>query len=130
MNAAAAIQAYRTLGLESEVRGASPHHLVSLLLQGAIQAIAAAKAGIQAKDIPAKGAAISKAIAIIGEGLNASLDKKTGGDLAQNLAALYDYMIFRLVSANLKNDLAVLDEVSLLLAGIKDAWDQIAPGQA
>ena len=125
MNATTAIRAYNKVGVESSVIAADPVKLISMLYQGALLAIANAKNGILRKDIPAKGAAISKAIAIIGEGLNASLDKKAGGELAQNLSSLYDYMVIRLVTANLKNDMAALDEVARLLTDLKGAWDTI-----
>ncbi len=127
MNATTAIKAYGKVGVESSVTAADPHKLISMLYQGALLAIANARNGILRNDIPAKGAAISKAIAIIGEGLNACLDKKVGGDLAQNLSALYDYMVIRLVAANLKNDMAALDEVARLLNDLKGAWDGIRP---
>ncbi|MDD5384604.1 MAG: flagellar export chaperone FliS [Gallionella sp.] len=125
MNTTAAIRAYNKVGIESGVTAADPVKLISMLYQGALLAIANAKNGILRKDIPAKGAAISKAIAIIGEGLNASLDKKAGGELAQNLSLLYNYMVTCLVAANLNNDMAALDEVARLLNDLKGAWDSI-----
>ena len=76
-------------------------------------------------DTAAKGKAISKAITIINDGLRASLDLKVGGPLAQNLYALYEYMGNRLLFANLKNDVAALDEVKHLLANLKEAWEAI-----
>ena len=130
MNATAAIKAYNKVGIESSVTAADPGKLISMLYQGALLAIANAKNGIMRKDIPAKGAAISKAIAIIGEGLNASLDKKVGGELAQNLSSLYDYMVMRLLAANLNNDMAALDEVARLLNDLKGAWDSIRQSAA
>lgn len=125
MNATTVAKTYHKVGIESSVAAADPHRLISMLFQGALLAIANAKSGIARKDIPAKGAAITKAIAIIGEGLHACLDKKVGGELAQNLSSLYDYMVLRLSVANSTNDAAILDEVSNLLAGLKDAWDSI-----
>ena len=125
MNTATGIKAYTKIGLESGVTAADPHKLISMLFEGALLAIAKAKNGILLSDIPAKGAAISKALAIIDEGLSASLDKNAGGELAQNLSSLYDYMIFRLFTANLKNDIDMLDEVSRMLTELKDAWDNI-----
>jgi flagellar protein FliS len=119
------VQAYTKVGIESEVIAADPHKLISMLYQGAILAIANARNGILRKNIPAKGAAISQAIQIIGEGLKASLDKKVGGELALNLDALYDYMNSRLLVANLKNDMEALDEVARLLRELKEAWDSI-----
>jgi len=130
MNTTAAIRAYNKVGVESSVIAADPVKLISMLYQGALLAIANAKNGIMRKDIPAKGAAISKAIAIVGEGLNASLDKKAGGELAQNLSSLYDYMVARLVVANLNNDMDALDEVARLLNDLKGAWDSIGQSAA
>ncbi len=127
MHATTAINAYQRVGVESGVASADPHKLISMLYQGALLAIANAKSSIARKDIPAKGKAISHAITIIDEGLNASLDKKVGGELAQNLSALYEYMGTRLLTANIKNDVAALDEVSRLLTDLKSAWDDIRP---
>ncbi|MBU1689542.1 MAG: flagellar export chaperone FliS [Gammaproteobacteria bacterium] len=127
MNAATGINAYNSVSFESRVMGADPHKLISLLFDGALLAISDAKNGILRKEIAAKGKSISKAISIIGEGLNASLDKKVGGELALNLSALYDYMVIRLVEANLKNDIKILDEVAHLLSELKSAWDTIRP---
>ena len=127
MNAITAINAYNNVSVESSVNGADPHKLIAMLYQGALLEIANAKNGIHRKETVAKGKSISRAIAIIGEGLNASLDKSVGGELAQNLSSLYDYMVIRLIAANLKNDLAALDEVARLLTELKGAWDSIRP---
>lgn len=127
MNATAAISAYKDVGIETSVLGADPHKLTSMLFDGALLAISNARHDmVERRHLP-KGKSISKAIAIIGEGLNASLDRNVGGELAQNLGALYDYMVVRLVYANANNDTAVLDEVSGLLAELKGAWESIRP---
>lgn len=127
MNATAGAKAYAKVGVESGALGADPHKLIAMLYQGALLSIANAKNGMMRKNIPAKGAAISKAITIIDEGLNASLDKKVGGELANNLGSLYDYMCRRLLTANLNNDMGALDEVARLLTDLKGAWDSIRP---
>ncbi len=127
MNTTTAINSYTKVSAESAVHGADPHALISMLFQGALLAIANAKNEISRKETAAKGKSISRAIAIIGEGLNASLDKSVGGELAQNLSSLYDYMVTRLVAANLKNDIAALDEVTRLLTELTGAWDAIRP---
>lgn len=128
MNAHVGIKAYATVGVESGVSAADPHKLISMLYQGAAIAIANAKNSMLRKDIPAKGAAISKAIAIIDDGLNACLDKNVGGNLARNLSSLYEYMAMRLLTANLKNDITILDEVAHLLGELNVAWEGIRPG--
>jgi len=130
MNATTASKAYNKIGVESGALTADPHKLISMLFQGALLAIANAKNGILRKDIPAKAAAISKAFMIIDDGLDASLDKKVGGELAENLSSLYKYMGIRLTQANLTNDMAALDEVARLLNDLKGAWDGIRPAPA
>ncbi len=130
MNATYAISSYNKVGLESGAMAADPHKLILMLYQGALQAISNAKNEVARNDYTAKGKSISHAIAIIGEGLHASLDKNVGGELAQNLGALYDYMVMRLVAANLKNEIAPLDEVSKLLTELKEAWESIRPNAA
>ena len=125
MNTSAGIKAYANTDIESGVLSADPHKLISLLYQGALLAIANAKNAMLRKDIPAKCKAISHAMAIIDEGLKASLDKNVGGDLVHNLEALYDYMCVRLLAANVNNDIEALDEVARLLGEIKGAWDSI-----
>ena len=127
MNATTAINAYTTVGLETSVATADPHKLILLLYQGALLAISSAKNQMLRKEIAAKGKYISQAIMIIEEGLKASLDKNAGGELAQNLSDLYEYMSQRLLIANLKNDVAALDEVSRLLSELKGAWEEIRP---
>lgn len=127
MNATTAINTYKKIRVESGVAGADPHKLICMLYEGALAAIANAKNGMLRKDISAKGAAISKALAIIDEGLNASLDKNVGGELAHNLSSLYEYMTMRLIVANLKSNTAILDEVAGLLTELKEAWDSIRP---
>ena len=75
--------------------------------------------------VAARGMAISKAIAIIENGLKASLDMKSGGELAERLAGLYDYMRLQLLQANLKSIERPLVEVHQLLGELKDAWAQV-----
>jgi flagellar protein FliS len=127
MNAAIGIKAYANVALESGVAAADPHKLILMLYQGALLAISSARNQILRKETAAKGASISKAILIVDEGLKNSLNMNVGGELAQNLADLYDYMNQRLLIANLKNDPAILDEVSFLLGELKGAWEAIRP---
>lgn len=125
MNTTSAINAYNKVGIESSVDAADPHKLILMLFQGALLAIISAKNQIMRGETAAKGASISKAITIIDEGLKACLDKNAGGELALNLASLYDCMNQRLLIANLKNDTGILDEVSKLLTELKGAWENM-----
>lgn len=117
-----AVNSYRS-GMFAEVEEASPHRLIQMLYEGGLQRIAIAKGALMRNEVAEKGENISRAIAIIG-GLRSSLDLKQG-EIAQNLDNLYEYMERRLLEANLKNDVGILDEVSGLLREIKTAWDAV-----
>ncbi len=119
------VGAYATVGLETGVAAASPHKLVVMLYDGVIVSLLSAINNIKATNIAAKGAALSKAITIIDNGLRASLDKNAGGEIAANLDSLYDYMSRRLLEANIKNDVAIIEEVRGLMADLRSAWVEI-----
>lgn len=121
-----ATQSYQNISAEAAVTDANPHYLIQLLLQGAMDRIAAGKGHMQRGEIGSKGECLGKAIGIV-SGLRASLDMEQGGDIARNLDALYEYAELRLMEANLKNDAERLDEATQLLGEIKSAWDAIAP---
>ncbi len=125
MNALAGVKAYSNVGLESSLSAADPLKLILMLHQGALLAIATARNQMLQDETAAKGASISKAIMIIGDGLKLSLNMDAGGEIAQNLSNLYDYMNLRLLQANLNNDPALLDEVSKLLTELQGAWEGI-----
>lgn len=122
--------AYRKVGLETQLESATPHKLVVMLFEGAIVAIANAQRHMENKEIADKGKSISRAIDIIANGLQASLDLESGGDIAAQLEALYEYMGQRLLHANLRNDLPALKEVSGLLQDLKSAWEKLADDPA
>jgi flagellar protein FliS len=114
--------AYSNIGVETGVMTSNPHQLVSMLFEGAQIALGMAVAHMRTGNIPGKGEAISKAIAIIENGLKASLDAKAGGEIAMQLDALYAYMSRRLLLANLRNEIEPVKEVSGLLAELHEAW--------
>lgn len=122
---------YAKIGLQSAAMSASPHHLITMLFDGAKTAIAMARHHMASKEIAAKGKAISKAINIVDNGLKASLDAEAAGaagaELVANLYALYDYISRQLMYANLRNDPALLDEADRLLESIGSAWREIDP---
>ncbi len=115
---------YQQVKTDAAVDGASPHRLIQMLLEGALERVASAKGYMQRRAPAGRGEEIGKAIAIIG-GLRNGLDDETGGEIAGNLDALYDYVQRRLVLANVASDTSILDEVSGLLRQIKEAWDTI-----
>ena len=124
-----AVNAYSQVGVESNLADANPHKLVLMLFEGAIKAVARARLAMTKGEISPKCEAISKAISIVQEGLQLSLDIKAGGELAENLNGLYEYMIHRLVFANLKNQVEPLDEVGKLLVDLKNAGLPLRPSR-
>jgi len=120
---------YRQVGVETSISSASPHQLVKLLIDGYFEALTDARGAIRNNDKIAKAQALSRAVRIVDEGLKASLDLNAGGELAQNLHALYSYMCLRLTQANLNSDEAALDECQSLMEPIRDAWTSITPNQ-
>ncbi|VTU26911.1 Flagellar protein FliS [Variovorax sp. PBS-H4] len=125
--------AYARLGVETQAMSASPHQLICMLFDGAITAIGMARHHIAEGDVAAKGQAISKAVGIVANGLKASLDAKAGGsagaELVANLSALYDYVVRRLLQANLRDDLRALDEAGSLLESVGSAWREMGGGE-
>lgn len=122
--------AYANIGVETGVVAASPHKLITMLFDGALVAIAMGEKYMKAGDIKNKGESITKAILIIESGLRASLNKNVGGEIAMNLDALYEYMARRLFAANVENSTDILEEVHILLDGLRDAWETIGSSDA
>ncbi|MBL7251700.1 flagellar export chaperone FliS [Alloalcanivorax sp. C16-2] len=122
--------AYARVGVESGVLSASPHQLITMLFDGAASAIRTARLHMENQRPARKGEAISKALDIVNNGLLAALDRDKGGEVAERLAALYDYIARLLLNANLRNDPASLEEAGRLLEDIASAWRQIEPAKA
>ncbi len=124
--------AYARVGVESRAMSASPHQLIAMLFDGAATSIGMARHHLAAGEMAAKGQAISKAIDIVDNGLKAGLDAKAAGpagaELVGNLSALYDYVVRRLLYANLHNEAKALDEAEALLGNIASAWREIGGG--
>lgn len=117
------VHAYANVGIETGAATASPHKLIIMLFDGAMLAIAIGLQHMKAGHVAAKGKSISHAITIIDGGLRACLDKESGGSIAENLDALYEYMSRRLLAANLNNQPETLEEVHRLLHDLKLAWE-------
>ena len=122
-----AASAYRSVGLQTKAAGHDPYQLVVLMFETVLEDIHKARGAIQQSDLALKIKHIDRAIRIIQEGLRTSLDLDNGGDLAANLAALYDYAVVRLAQANARNDESALAEVAGLIEPLLDGWRQIGP---
>lgn len=123
-NVRGAISEYQQVRVHTSVEDVSPHRLIQLLMEGALEKITAAKGYMLRKEVANKVAHIDWALNII-EGLQLSLDFEHGGEIAVNLDRLYEYMHRRIIVANLENNTEILDEVSHLMKEIKNGWDAI-----
>ncbi len=123
-NIQGALSQYRKVGVQGSIMDASPHRLIQMLMEGALERLHTAKGCMQRGEVAAKGKYIGGAISII-DGLRASLDMEAGGAMAENLEALYDYMNRRLLEANMQNRDEIIDEVSRLMLEVKSGWDAI-----
>ncbi|NTS75386.1 flagellar export chaperone FliS [Catenovulum sp. SM1970] len=119
-----AINAYQKGNLKQEIALADPHKLTLMLMQGALDKMAFAKGCIERKEFEAKGQHLSKVTAIL-VNLRDSLDMKVGGEVSENLFALYEYMIGRITDAHVQNSTSIVDEVIQLMLPIKTAWAAI-----
>jgi flagellar protein FliS len=116
---------YRTVDAYGAAAAGDRVQLVLRMMQGALDRIATASGHMQRNEQGPKGEALSRALRLI-DGLRSCLDHERGGEIATNLAALYDYMTRRLTEANLRNDPRLLSEVADLLDGIRSGWELMA----
>ena len=122
------VEAYRFNQLELSVNSARPVELVVMLYDGAIESVRRAVLLLQAGDVPGKAREITRATNIVSE-LRSVLDVQRGGEVAANLAALYDYLRGQLLQANLKNSAEKLEEVAELLNSLRSSWAELADTQ-
>jgi flagellar secretion chaperone FliS len=118
--------AYKQVGVETGIAGASAHCLVQMLFDGLLDALTQARGALRSGQIETKGRAIGRAVRILDEGLKATLNLQEGGQLATDLHDLYAYTTLRLTQANLRNDERALDECQRLIQPLRDAWVSIA----
>ncbi len=116
----AALNSYKGIAVTT----ASRERLILLAYEGTMKFIREAKESIETNNVQAKCDRLSRATAIIEELAN-SLNMKEGGEIAESLASLYDYMMRRLCLANLKSNPDILDEVLSLLTTLYEAWHEV-----
>jgi flagellar secretion chaperone FliS len=110
---------------ETQAQTADAGELVVMLYKGAARFLVSAIAAVEAKNFQDASNSFLRAQAIITE-LVETLDLKQGGDLAQNLGRIYEYMNYRLIDANLRKDAEPAREVEKLLRELLPAWEQAA----
>ncbi len=106
----------------------TPYQAVELLLDGALESISTALIAQQENNAAQRGEAVGTTLTIIGL-LQDSLDKSLGGELAENLDGLYDYMTRRLATVSIDKTPQTLEEVQSIVLQLREGWSQIDPAQ-
>lgn len=119
MYAANAYNTYKT----NSVNYASKEQLLLMLVDGAVKFAKIGKQGLLDKNIKIAHENIVKTENIFYE-LMATLDVEKAGNWGQSLMAVYDFIVRRLMDANMKKDAAIMDEVIPLIENVKDTWEQ------
>ena len=107
-----------------EINTSDSVKVISLLFDGGINFIKVARKRMELGDIAGKGLYIGKASSVVGE-LLSSLNMEEGGEIAKNLSRLYDFVLDRLINANMKNDERALDEAEKVLDILRSAWKDL-----
>ena len=113
-------QSYR----KTNVMTADPKRLILMCYDGAIDTLKIGKQRMAERDYEGKSKAFTKAQDIINE-LLCALDFEKGGSVAKNLDSLYNYMLRRIIDADLKKNVGAIDEVIAMLSELKTAWEEI-----
>jgi len=109
--------------LRNQIETASKEQLLLMFYDGAIRFVSQAKHAVANDDIEGRSYGIGKASAIIAE-LSATLDHKIGGKIAEDLDALYAFMLNELNMANIHNDSNRLETVEKMLVDLRQTWAQ------
>ena len=124
MNAIAALAQYGQIKNDAQTSYASPHQLMLMLFDGAIEAMSMTVGAIQNKNFEVRSKQNTRSITII-NGMRDCLDMEAGGDLANNLYSLYQYMAQELFKASFKNDADTIQNIQTMLKDIRESWEKI-----
>lgn len=105
-----------------EVNTKSPGELTLMLYQGAVRFTKQSIAQIKSGNIQESHKSILRVQDIINE-LRVTLNMDY--DISHQLMPLYDYLRRRLIEANIKKDVSILEEVQGFLEEFVDTWRQV-----
>ena len=121
MNSIARTKVYDDMATKSIVMGASSHELIQLLFREFDSALVAAEFFCEKDDRSSMKKSLGKASRILA-GLQGSLDIEKGGEIAENLSALYKFCITELFKANDTSDPKTVSSIRHLIEPISQAW--------
>lgn len=120
------LAAYQTASVHGQVVEGDPHRLVLVLMDAIMERLSRTRGYIERGDVVQRTKVLHSCVTLVSE-LRGSLNLAEGGEIAQNLSSLYEYMVRRLLQANLQGDAAIVAEVASLLSEIRGAWVAIGP---
>lgn len=109
---------------EVQIKTANQGKLLLMLYQGCVKFLRLAKRHIEDKNFAGANENLIKAQSIINE-LMITLDREKGGEIADNLYKLYDFMNRQLIQANIKKEIKSIEIVEELILELLDAWKEI-----
>lgn len=112
--------------MQQAIACANPMELVVLLYEGLSESIESARQALRAGDVTGRATAASRALEILAE-LSSSLDRERGGEVASNLARLYEFVFARLQDGNFTQQDAAFAEAGKVVATLLEAWREIRP---
>ena len=102
----------------------SSHQVISLLMDGALERASQAIDALEHGKKDDFQILVNKLVAII-NGLKNCLDMNAGGEIAENLDSLYQYMVERITQSDESGIRAILEESIQLFSEIKGGWDHM-----
>jgi flagellar protein FliS len=120
------LAAYQSVSVHGGVAKADPHGLVLMLMDACVERLTIATGCIERRETVRMAKLLHSCVTILAE-LRGSLNLADGGALAENLSALYDYMVRQLLLANVRSDVGPVKEVLGLFNEIRSAWTAIGP---
>lgn len=106
---------------QTQINTTPKEQILLMLYDGAVRFLHLAKEGFAEKNIEKIHNNIVKTQNIITE-FQVNLDMNAGGEFAQNLFNLYDFLTRQLLIANVKKDEAALDLVIKHVTELRDTW--------
>ncbi|WP_097025895.1 flagellar export chaperone FliS [Clostridium peptidivorans] len=112
-----AYNAYKT----NSVNFASKDQLLLMLVDGAVKFAKIGRQAILDKDVKKAHENITKTQDVFYE-LMATLDVEQAGEWGHNLMSIYDFIVRKLTEANIKKDIAIMDEIIPLIEEVRNTW--------
>jgi flagellar protein FliS len=111
-----------------QVKTANREKLLIMLYQGCVKFLRLAKKGISEDDVESANNYIIRSQDIIRELMN-TLDREKGGEVANNLYSLYDFMNRQLIEANVNKEVEKIEVVEDMMLELLETWKEVTNGK-